>query len=92
MTIEQAWDKLEALVIKWEDDTNQNSLIAVSGFMGEFESFLDDLIYYSDFGDIPADLNNAIDILDNDIFEQWAYLKFKAGECNMLGYPIGGRV
>lgn len=91
MTLNEAWDKLEKLAIDWEENTDQDSLLSVEIFQHRVDSFLDDLIYYSDFGKIPADMNNVIDILDNDVFEQWAFLKFKVGETNMPGYQTGGR-
>lgn len=85
-TLKECKKSLEELQAIWESG-NQESLHFTRYMRQALEELSWELIMQDE--DIPADLEQEFNILEDDVTDCWRYAKTLACECTMLGYPIG---
>lgn len=85
-TLKECKKSLEELQAIWESG-NQESLHFTRYMRQTLEELSWELIMQDE--DIPADLEQEFNILEDDVTDCWRYAKARACECTMLGYPIG---
>lgn len=85
-TLTECKKSLEELQAIWEGG-NQESLHFTRYMRQALEELSWELIMQDE--DIPADLEQEFNILEDDVYECFSNAKREACECSMLGYPIG---
>lgn len=85
-TLKECIDSLNELQDIW-DNGNQNSL----PFCRYMRRAMDELSWelISQEEDIPADVEELYNILEDDVWDCWRVAKIKAGECSMTLIPRG---
>lgn len=85
-TLKECINSLNELYDIW-DNGNQNSL----PFCRYMRRAMDELSWelISQEEDIPSDVEQLFNILEDDVFECWYHAKIKAGECSMTLIPRG---
>lgn len=86
MTIQQCKDALTELEDIWLKG-NPDNLHFCRYMRRAIEELSWEMVYCDK--DIPADIEERFNILEDDVYECWYYLKIKRGECNMLLMPVG---
>ncbi len=86
MTLKECKDKLEELTDVWENG-NQDSLPFCRYMRRVVDELSWEFIYCTD--DVPADIEEMYNRLEDDVYECWRYLKVKHGECSIALLPIG---
>lgn len=86
MTLKECNDKLEELQDIWENG-NQNSLPFCRYMRRAVDELSWEFIYCTE--DIPSDVEETYNRLEDDIYDCWRYLKVKHGECSITLLPIG---
>lgn len=85
-TLKECKKSLEELQAIWESG-NQESLHFTRYMRQALEELSWELIMQDE--DIPADLEQEFNILEDDVTDCWRYAKARACECSILGYPRG---
>lgn len=85
-TLTECKNSLQELQAIWESG-NQESLHFTRYMRQALEELSWELIMQDE--DIPADLEQEFNILEDDVYECFSNAKREACECSMLGYPIG---
>lgn len=85
-TLTECKKSLEELQAIWSNG-NQESLHFTRYMRQALEELSWELIMQDE--DIPADLEQEFNILEDDVYECFSNAKREACECSMLGYPIG---
>lgn len=85
-TIEECKQALTELEDIWNNG-NPDSLPFCRYMRRAIEELSWEMVYCDN--DIPADIEERFNILEDDIYEGWYYLKIKRGECSMTLIPIG---
>lgn len=85
-TLTECKKSLQELQAIWESG-NQESLHFTRYMRQALEELSWELIMQNE--DIPADLEQEFNILEDDVYECFSNAKREACECSMLGYPIG---
>lgn len=86
MTLKECINSLNELQDIWENG-NQNSLPFCRYMRRAIEELSWELIYQDE--DIPADVEQVYNMLEDDIYDCWWHAKIEAGECSMTLLPIG---
>lgn len=86
VTLKECKKSLEELQAIWESG-NQESLHFTRYMRQALEELSWELIMQDE--DIPADLEQEFNILEDDVTDCWRYAKARACECSILGYPRG---
>lgn len=86
MTLKECKSTLEDLQYIW-DNGNQNSLPFCRYMRIQIDELSWEFIYCTE--DIPADVEEEYNRLEEDVWECWRYLKIKHGECSITLLPIG---
>lgn len=85
-TLKECKKSLEKLQAIWEIG-NQESLHFTRYMRQALEELSWELIMQDE--DIPADLEQEFNILEDDVTDCWRYAKSRSCECSTLDYPIG---
>lgn len=85
-TLTECKKSLQELQAIWESG-NQESLHFTRYMRQALEELSWELIMQDE--DIPVDLEQEFNILEDDVYECFSNAKREACECSMLGYPIG---
>lgn len=85
-TLKECKKSLDELQAIWESG-NQESLHFTRYMRQALEELSWELIMQDE--DIPADLEQEFNTLEDDVYECFSNAKREACECSMLGYPIG---
>lgn len=78
--------EVEEFAVLWENGS-RNSLNFCRYMKKDFENLTWECVENDE--DIPQDLEDLMNWLEDDIFQHWKTAKIKAGETNKLGYPKG---
>ena len=85
-TIKECKQSLEELEDIWNKG-NPDSLPFCRYMRRAIDELSWEMIYCDN--DIPADIEERFNILEDDVYECWRYLKIKRGECSMTLMPVG---
>lgn len=85
-TIKECINSMNELQDIWENG-NQNSLPFCRYMRRALEELSWEFITQEE--DIPADVEQLYNMLEDDVFECWYHAKIKAGQCSMTLLPIG---
>lgn len=86
MTLKECVDRLNELQDIWENG-NQNSLAFCRYMRCDLDELSWELIYQDE--DIPANIEELYNMLEDDIYDCWRKCKIKAGQCTLTLLPIG---
>lgn len=88
MTIEEIKKAVGELNDIW-DNGNHNSLSFCRYMRQAIDELTNECIYNLD-KDLPSELDDQINFLEDDVWQHWRLCKIQAGECKgMLQIPIG---
>ena len=86
VTLKECIDSLNELQDIW-DNGNQESLSFCRYMRRALEELSWELITQDE--DIPADVEQLYNMLEDDVFDCWCHAKIVAGQCSMTLLPIG---